>query len=55
MIEYYVQSYTCEDGSIAKIMIPETATQDDLIGFRELIDVILKRKYKLESEGKKND
>lgn len=48
MIKYYAQEYTCENGAIAKILIPEDATKDDVLGIREFIDVILKRKYKIE-------
>ena len=49
MFEYYIQEYTCENGAIAKIMIPEDATKDDLLGIMEFLDVILKRKYKIEA------
>ena len=48
ILNFYTQTYTCEDGTFAKIIIPETATQDDLLGFREFIDIILKRRFKLE-------
>lgn len=51
-IGIYVQSYTCENGTIAKIIIPEQATQDDLIGIREMLDVVIQRHFKAESEGK---
>lgn len=48
---YYIQQYTCKNGAIAKIMIPVDATQDDLKGIREMLDVIIKRHFKVESEG----
>ena len=48
---YYIQQYTCENRTIAKIMIPVDATQDDLKGIREMLDVVIKRHFKVESEG----
>lgn len=47
---YYIQQYTCENRTIAKIMIPIDATQDDLKGIRETLDVIIHRHFKVESE-----
>lgn len=47
-VDYFIQQYTCETGSIAKIVIPENATRDDLLGFREMLDISLKRKFKIE-------
>ncbi len=44
---YFVQQYTCESGLIAKIIIPESATDDDLLGFRDMLNISLKRKFKL--------
>ena len=49
-LEYYIQQYTCENRAIAKIMIPADATQDDLKGIREMLDVVIKRHFKVESE-----
>jgi len=49
-IDVYVQSYTCENGAIAKIIIPEQATQNDLKGIMEMLDVVIKRHFKAESE-----
>jgi hypothetical protein len=51
-LEYYIQQYTCENRTIAKIMIPIDATQDDLKGIREMLDVVIKRHFKAESEDK---
>ena len=48
---YYIQTYTCENKTIAKIMIPVDATQDDLKGIREMLDVVIKRHFKVESEN----
>ena len=47
---YYIQPYTCENGEIAKTIIPVDATQDDLKGIREMLDVVIKRHFKAESE-----
>lgn len=49
---YYIQQYTCENRAIARIMIPVDATQDDLKGIREMLDVVIKRHFKAESEDK---
>jgi hypothetical protein len=50
-LEYYIQQYTCENRAIAKIMIPADATQDDLKGIREMLDVVIKRHFKAGSEN----
>jgi len=47
---YYIQRYTCENRIIAKIMIPQDATKDDLKGIRDMLDVVIKRHFKVESE-----
>ena len=47
---YYITQYTCENRTIAKIMIPHDATKDDLKGIREMLDVVIKRHFKVESE-----
>mgnify|MGYP004473537207 FL=1 len=44
---YYIQSYTCESGKFAKIIIPEDATEDDLFAFEDMLKIVLKRKFKL--------
>ena len=49
---YYIQQYTCENRTVAKIMIPQDATKDDLQGIREMLDVVIKRHFKAESEDK---
>ncbi len=46
-ISFYIQQYTCESGQIAKIIIPDNATEDDLLGFRDMLNIALKRKFKL--------
>ena len=45
--EYYIQSYTCESGKAAKFIIPEDATEDDLLAFCDMLDIVLKRKFKI--------
>lgn len=47
---FFVQQYTCESGKIAKFIIPEDATEDDLLGFRDILSITLKRKFKLKIE-----
>ena len=47
---YYIQTYTCENRTTAKITIPQDATKDDLKGIREMLDVVIKRHFKVESE-----
>ena len=47
---YYIQPYTCENGEIAKIIIPVDATQDDLKGIREMLGVVIKRHFKVKSK-----
>lgn len=46
-IQYYMQSYTCESGKIAKFIIPEDATEDDLLAFNDMLTIVLKRKFKI--------
>lgn len=52
LIKYYIQEYNCENKMIAKIVIPQDATKDDLKGIREMLDVVIKRHFKAESEDK---
>lgn len=48
---FFVQQYTCESGKIAKFIIPEDATEDDLLGFRDILNIALKRKFKLKHDN----
>ena len=48
-VGYYIQSYTCESGKLAKIIIPEDSTEDDLFAFEDMLKIVLKRKFKLNS------
>lgn len=45
--QYYMQSYTCESGKAAKFIIPEDATEDDLLAFNDMLTIVLKRKFKI--------
>ena len=46
MNDYYYMHYTCESGAICKAMIPENATESDLQGIRELLDIVIERHFK---------
>lgn len=46
-IGYYMQSYTCENGKSAKLIIPEDSTKDDLLAFADMLKIVLKRKFKI--------
>lgn len=54
-IKYYNASFTCEKGAIAKVIIPENATEDDVKGICEFLAVIAKRKFKVELGVLKHD
>ncbi|MCM1125684.1 MAG: hypothetical protein NC429_04360 [Lachnospiraceae bacterium] len=49
-IGYYIQSYTCESGKMAKFIIPEDATEDDLLAFEDMLNIVLRRKFKIRSK-----
>ena len=49
-MDYDVTTYTCEDGAIAKILIPKTATEDDVKGIHELLRVVALRRFKIDLE-----
>lgn len=44
------QKYETENGRFAKIIIPRDATKDDLIALKEMFEILLKRKFKLNEE-----
>lgn len=48
--DYLSQSIPCENGKVAKIIIPIDATQDDLYLISDMLNVILKRKFKLKTD-----
>ena len=43
---YVRQDYTCDNGELAQIIIPREATKDDLYALRELLEVLIKRKFR---------
>lgn len=45
--EYVTQPYICESGKTAKIIIPIDATEDDVYALRDLLEIIMKRKFKM--------
>ena len=47
---YYITQYTCENRQIAKIIIPQDVTKDDLKGIKDMLDVVIKRHFKVGSE-----
>ena len=44
--DYITQSIPIESGKIAKIIIPVDSTEEDLLMIRDMLDVILKRRFK---------
>lgn len=44
------QKYETESGRYAKIIIPRDATKDDLVALKEMFEILLKRKFKLNEE-----
>lgn len=49
MKPYVNFDYNCDNGQLAQIIIPRDATKDDLCALREILEVLIKRKFK-ESE-----
>ena len=45
-MNYFVQSYTCESGAIGRIIIPENATEDDLLAFKDFLDIVVRVRLK---------
>lgn len=48
--EYIEQIYMCELGKTAKIIIPTDATNDDVYALRDLLEIIMKRKFKMKTD-----
>ena len=46
-MDKHIQNYTCEDGAIAKFIIPIDATEDDLSAISEILDAIIKYHFKV--------
>lgn len=52
IIKMHIQNYTCENGAIAKFIIPEDATKNDLRTISEFVDLIIKNRIRnLEEKG----
>lgn len=48
----YVQlDYNCDNGQLAQIIIPRKATKDDLCALREMLEVLIERKFKEKCDG----
>jgi hypothetical protein len=44
---YVRQDYTCENGELAQIIIPRKATKDDLCALKEMLEILIERKFKV--------
>ena len=42
--------YTCDNGGLAQIIIPRDATKNDLFALREMLDILIKRKFTREND-----
>ena len=49
--DYITQSIPCKSGKVAKIVIPVDASEDDLFLIHDMLNVVLRRKFKLTLEG----
>ena len=47
--DYFIQPYTCKSGKTAKLIIPADASKDDLLLIKDLLLLLMKRKYKIDS------
>ena len=53
---YICHDYTCEKGELAQIIIPRQATKDDLYALREMLEILIERKFKVsDNEQRKAD
>ena len=52
---YVRHDYICDNGELAQIIIPREATKDDLCALREMLDVLIERKFKKKYTEEKND
>jgi hypothetical protein len=49
----YVQlDYYCANDKLAQIIIPRDASKDDLCALREMLEVLIARKFKEKENGK---
>ena len=49
-VDYITQSIPFESGKVARVIIPIDANEDDLLLLRDMFDVLLKRKFKIQIE-----
>ena len=52
---YVRQDYTCENGELAQIIIPRKATKDDLCALREMLEVLIERKFKRRADDEQRE
>ena len=48
--DFITYHYECENKQQAKIIIPRNATTNDILAIKEMFDVVLKRRYKVNLE-----
>ena len=48
--DFITQAIPCESGKIARFIIPVDATEDDLLLLRDMFDVLLRRKFKIDAK-----
>lgn len=46
--EYIQQNYETESGKLAQIIIPKDATQDDLAAISDMLNILIRRRFKTE-------
>ena len=51
--DFITQAIPCESGKIARFIIPVDATEDDLLLLRDMFDVLLRRKFKIDAKDNK--
>ena len=52
---YVRQDYTCDNGKLAQIIIPRNATKDDLLALREMLEVLIERKFKRRADDEQRE
>lgn len=45
-MNYFVLTYTCDSGANGRIIIPENATEDDLLAFKDFLDIVVRERLK---------
>ena len=49
--DFITQAIPCASGKIARFILPVDATEDDLLLLRDIFDVLLRRKFKIDTKG----